>query len=242
MSSNRFIKEVVAFVKEYLPNAKWQMEKDYAVLYLDENKKSVCFLANNALSTMHDIAHRFYIIEYFWEKNKESSKSRLCSLMGVTKRIHARQCVLKRIDKTMAKSFVDANHTMGYAGSYYNYGLFLKDELVAVACFSKGRRMDRLPEDKKSFELIRFCNKNFYTVVGGLSKLIHNFEVEHAPGDMMTYVDIAWGEPYAYYALGFVLDKITPSVTTSIPQLNATAIEFTNKGNYKLIKHLGESI
>ena len=162
--------------------------------------------------------------------------------MGHTKRIHARQCILIRIDKKSASAFIDAYHIMGYAASYYNYGLFLKGELVAVACFSKGRRMNRLPQDKKSFELIRFCNKNFYTVVGGLSKFIHHFEIEHMPGDIMTYVDIAWGQPSAYYTLGFVLDKITPSVIRTIPQNDKAVIEFADMGNYKLIKYLNESI
>lgn len=97
--------------------------------------------------------------------------------------------------------------------------------------------MRRLKEGKKSYELIRFCSKNESTVVGGLSKLIRHFEKFQSPGDIMTYVDISWGEPHAYYALGFVLDSITPPISCSLNTSSNTTIEYWNKGNYKLIKH-----
>ncbi len=238
MPSSYFIQDVTAFVKGYMPEAIWEIKKDYTILYLNERNKSVCFIGNQGLDNMHLLNHRFYITEFAWQKNKEASKSRLSSLMGLTHRIHARQCTLSRIDKITAKNFINENHTMGYAASYYHYGLFLKNELAAVACFSKGRRMNRLPPGKKSFELIRFCNKNFHTVIGGLSKLIHLFEKEYSPGDIMTYVDIAWGQPNAYYALGFVLDKVTPSIALHDIMPDGEVIEYRNKGNYKLIKHL----
>lgn len=238
MKSEEFIQEAISFVKTYLPEAKWQISPDCAVLFLDDETKSICFLPNSELNSMSSMTYRFYITEFHWQKNKEASKSRLCSLLGITKRIHARQCIISRIDKKIAGNFVNENHTMGYASSYYNYGLFRKDILVAVACFSKGRRMNRLPGGERSFELIRFCNLNYHTVVGGLSKLIHYFEQTHLPGDIMTYVDRAWGEPNAYYALGFTLDKITPGVITKIDGKGVQEIEFTNKGNYKLIKHI----
>ena len=207
MVTDGFIKEVVSFVKLYCPYAKWEIGKYDAVLQLDDGKRTICFSVNPMPDVIQNAKHNYYITSQLWNKNKEALKSRLCSLMGVTKRIHARQCLIKKITKAEARIFVDLNHTMGYAEANFNCGLFFKDELVAVACFSKGRRMNRLPADKRSFELIRFCNKNFYTVVGGLSKLIRYFEETHSPGDIMTYIDRSWGEPNAYYALGFVLDK-----------------------------------
>ncbi len=237
MYSEGFIEEAISLVKEFLPEANWQMETDYAILFLKEKNKTICFITNVALHKIPVLKFRHYITEFHWNSNREASKSRLCSLMGVTKRIHARQCTLGRISRTEAKLFVDANHTMGYANSYFNYALFYKQDVVAMACFSKGRRMDRLPQNKKSFELIRFCNKNYFTVVGGLSKLIHYFEEEQKPGDMMTYVDMVWGEPDTYYALGFVLDQITPAITITIQSLGEMENEYTNKGNYKLIKN-----
>jgi hypothetical protein len=97
--------------------------------------------------------------------------------------------------------------------------------------------MNRLPAGEKSFELIRFCNKNYHTVVGGLSRLIHNFAETYKPGDIMTYVDISWGAPSAYYSLGFVLDSISPSLTVTVIRNDLPDLEFINKGNYKLIKH-----
>ena len=238
MYSNVFIEEVVAWVKEKLPGAHLNIENEFAWLWLDSQKKSICFVGNEKLHQISEMDFTYYITEFHWGGNKEASKSRLCSLLGVTQKIHARQCIVRRISKPEAKLFLDTNHTMGYASSYFHYGLFLKDELVAIASFSKGRRMNRLPENKKSFELIRFCNKNFYTVVGGLSKLVHTFEEEQKPGDIMTYVDKLWGEPHAYYALGFLLEQVTAPLVLKIAFHDAVPIHFTNKGNYKLIKHI----
>jgi hypothetical protein len=238
MPERNFIKDAVSFVNEYLPHANWELEKDRAALLLTPPLKSILFLNNTALHMISESLHSHIITEYSWNKNQLATQSRICSILGVTSRIHARQTIVKKISKAVAKIFVDTNHMMGYAQSHLSYGLFTKDAMVAVACFSKGRKMDRLPTDKRSYELVRFCSKNFHTVVGGLSKLIHHFEKERTPGDIMTYVDRTCGEPHAYYALGFVLDKVSEPLTISIMKENEIKTNFTNKGNYKLIKHL----
>lgn len=237
MKSESFLKEVNAFVATRWPDASWEIHPDFAVLYHDDRKKSICFLTNKAVSKMPHLPYRFYFIEALWYQRLEASQSRLCSILGITQRIHARQCGIARVSKPVAQQFVNTNHTMGYANCYYHFGLFLKEELVAIACFSKGRQMRRLEEGKKSYELIRFCSKNDFTVVGGLSKLIRHFENFQSPGDIMTYVDISWGEPHAYYALGFILDSITPPISCSLNIDPNTTIEYWNKGNYKLIKY-----
>ncbi len=237
MSANSFLKEVMQYVEELVPSAKWETGNGYALLLLDNDARSICFLSDTEIKKMHSSVTGYFILEYFWNKNKDASKSRLCSILGMTSKIHARQCSLSRIDEKQARTFIDHNHIMGYAKSYLSYGLFLKNELVAVACFSKGRKMHRLPPGKYSFELIRFCNKNHFTVVGGLSKLIHHFADAHKPGDIMTYVDISWGLPSAYYSQGFVLDSVSPSITITVIRNGLPDLEFLNKGNYKLIKH-----
>jgi hypothetical protein len=81
--------------------------------------------------------------------------------------------------------------------------VFFKEDLVAVASFSKGRKMDRLPEDRRSFELIRFCCKSGITVTGGLTRLVKNFAIEKNAGDIMTYVDKQLSDGRSFMHAGF---------------------------------------
>ena len=124
-----------------------------------------------------------------WEGKQGIILSRINSLLGQNKRVHGRACDIKLLDKNTAETFLNQHHIMGFAKSYYKLGLYKNDELVAIATFSKGRKMNRLPDGKKSFELIRFCNASGLTVVGGLSKLIHHFIKLTNAGDIMTYID-----------------------------------------------------
>lgn len=117
--------------------------------------------------------------------------------------VFARNCETRKISKSQAEEFISCHHLMGSTESAYNSGLFLKGELLAVASFSKGRKMDRLSEDKRSFELIRFCCKSGISVTGGLTKLIKNFCLEKNAGDIMTYIDKQWSSGNSFIKAGF---------------------------------------
>lgn len=125
------------------------------------------------------------------------------SKLGLNKTIFARSCELKKIEKKTAGEFLDNFHLMNSTQSAFNYGLFYKGELMSVASFSKGRKMNRLPEDKRSFELIRFCSRQGITVTGGLTKLVKNFCREKNAGDVMTYVDKQFSDGASFVKAGF---------------------------------------
>jgi hypothetical protein len=129
--------------------------------------------------------------------------SMLRSKLQLNKKVFARNCIIKKINSPEAKVFLNEHHLMGYANSAYHIGLFLKDELIGVASFSKGRKMNRLEVHERSYELVRFCSKSGLTVTGGLSKLIAHFVEEKHPGDIMTYIDKQFGEGESYIKCGF---------------------------------------
>jgi hypothetical protein len=126
------------------------------------------------------------------------------SRLGLNKKVFARKCSVQKVSKELAEAFLDRYHLMNSTQSAYNYGLFLEDELVAVASFSKGRKMNRLPDDKRSYELIRFCCKDGITVTGGLTKLLNFFCIEKKAGDVMTYIDKQFSEGESFVKAGFV--------------------------------------
>lgn len=125
------------------------------------------------------------------------------SKLKLNKPVFARNCEVRKTDKKTAEHFTDRYHLMGSTNSAYNLGLYFEDNLIAIASFSKGRKMDRLPEDKRSFELIRFCCKSGISVSGGLTKLIKNFYLEKNAGDIMTYVDKQWSNGDSFVKAGF---------------------------------------
>jgi len=125
------------------------------------------------------------------------------SKLGLNTRVFARNCVVKKITKPDAESFLDQYHIMRSTQSASNYGLFFKDELIAVASFSKGRKMNRLASHERSFELIRFCCKDGITITGGLTKLVKNFCRDKQAGDVMTYVDRQFSDGQAFVKAGF---------------------------------------
>ncbi|MCU0443041.1 MAG: hypothetical protein MUE96_11635 [Bacteroidia bacterium] len=152
---------------------------------------------------------------HVWEdvhkRNPDLVVSRIAALLGIRKRIHARTGLVKRIDKPTAKLFCETNHMQGYANAYYHLGLFVKDELVAIALFSKGRNMKDEENVYRSYECVRFASLKGTTVAGGLGKLLAAFKASVHPDHVMTYVDRDWGTGSGFIKLGFSLSRTTPA-------------------------------
>jgi len=140
--------------------------------------------------------------DYFL-REPEKLAAHIQSKLGLNERVFARKCEVRRISKIAANDFLNRYHFMNSTQCAFAYGLHSDDKLLAVATFSKGRKMNRLKEHERSYELIRFCCKGGITITGGLSKLIKAFEREKAPGDIMTYVDRLLSEGEAFKKAGF---------------------------------------
>ena len=127
----------------------------------------------------------------------------ILSKLKLNKTIFARSCEVKRVNKKHAEEFLNQYHIMNSTQSAFNLGLYYQDELIALASFSKGRKMNRLQAHERSFELIRFCCKSGITVTGGLTRLIKNFCAEKSAGDIMTYVDKQLSDGTSFIRAGF---------------------------------------
>ncbi|MCC6370297.1 MAG: hypothetical protein IT236_04755 [Bacteroidia bacterium] len=150
----------------------------------------------------------------------EKILSMLGSKLGMNATVFARNCRVIKVERPEAEAFLNKYHVMGATQSGFNSGLYYKNELVALASFSKGRKMNRLREDQRSYEMIRFCCKSGITVTGGLTKLVKNFCIDKNAGDIMTYVDKQFSEGTSFIKSGFkfhsekepnyfLVDKIT---------------------------------
>ncbi|MGY3054116.1 hypothetical protein ACVWYG_002319 [Pedobacter sp. UYEF25] len=154
---------------------------------------------------------------------------RFCSFCKLNTSIHGRKTHFERISKPVAEAFLNVNHLQGYASSRFKYGLFLQQQLVAVATFSSTRKMN-YGEEYLSIELIRFAVKSGCSVIGGLSKLIMGHYRLHPTTDIMTYIDRDWGKGLAFEQLGF------KQVDATAPQFFRLSEDFQrNKASSSLI-------
>lgn len=147
-----------------------------------------------------------WILQQEWLQYKSTIViSKIVNRLGLSERLHARKCQVTRIDKTKAQQFLNKYHFHGASGSKYRLGLIHDDELVALATFST----PRLIESKKSAGLSRFCVKEFYSIPGGLDKLL-KFYIRNFPCDnIFTFVDTDWSGGEGFKKVGFkeVLDS-----------------------------------
>lgn len=114
-----------------------------------------------------------------WITNKSSIvKSIILSKLGIyDERIGASKCKFSEVSSQDARKFLDENHIQGFCSSTIRYGLFYKDELVALMCFKKSHN----PSSKNNigWELLRFCTKINTQIVGGAERLLSHFRENH---------------------------------------------------------------
>lgn len=122
------------------------------------------------------------IFEDEWRDKKEIVKSILLSAIGVYERkVFARKCIVKEIDKKVSNSFLDENHLNGSVMTAQKaFGLFLGKELLQVITVGK----NRFTRDGK-LELLRMATKLNTQVVGGFSKILKDSGIP----EIESYVD-----------------------------------------------------
>ena len=152
-----------------------------------------------------------HIFEDEWVEKKEICKSILKNTIGLTeKKIYARKCEIKTVSPSEARSFLDANHIQGFCSSSHRYGLYNNGILVSLMTFGGNRICLGGKKKKSEYELLRFCNTRFSSVVGGASRLFKHFVQTQSPKKVTSYCDIRWGSGRLYEVLGFKRLKDTP--------------------------------
>ena len=53
------------------------------------------------------------------------------------------------------------------------------------------------------YELLRFCNKKDYSIIGGASKIFKHFIKKYSPSEVVTYADRRWSKGKLYEELNF---------------------------------------
>ncbi len=177
-------------------------ELPYDLIYITQSPPKGDFHSEKKLITIDAIVFQHAAQKIF---------DRLKVQAGLARRIYARETVVVRIDKRIAVNFLDEYHLQSSLPGKYRYGLYYQGELFAVAVFSGARIMRDISDSHRSFELLRFCQKSNYIVVGGLSKLLKEFIREFQPQDIMTYADLSWTQESSLQKLGFKIKGKLPA-------------------------------
>lgn len=144
-----------------------------------------------------------FLYEDRWMRVGENVRKRILAHLGRFRSIFARNCRVKKLDTPQANEFLSRYHAYGAARSKYRYGLFCKDELVAVASFSAGRPMLRECGTVESFEWVRYASLPDVRISGGMGKLLQAFVDDIHPDEVMSYADLEWSDGSVYRTLGF---------------------------------------
>ena len=117
--------------------------------------------------------------------------------LGLNKKIFARKCEIREVDSNTAERFLKENHLQGYCVAKYRFGLYYENVLVSLMTFGKSRY-----NKNYDWELLRFCSKKGYNIVGGASKLLSHFRKQYS-GSIISYANRRWSNGHLYETLGF---------------------------------------
>ncbi|MBO6271662.1 hypothetical protein J6O48_02645 [bacterium] len=113
--------------------------------------------------------------------------------------LYARNCIIKEISYIEAKDFINQYHLQGYTIDKIRLGLFYNNELVSVMTFGKSR----FNKNENETELIRYCVKSNYKIIGGASKLFKYFINNYSFNKIISYAEADISIGTLYKKLGF---------------------------------------
>lgn len=140
----------------------------------------------------------FTIFEDEWINSSEKITQFILSNIGKYNiKIGARECEIIKVEKEIAKSFLDIYHIQGSPQNIESaVGILYNGELVSIMSFAKHHRGNDI------MVLNRYCTKSGVLVVGGASKMISHCGYN----EFITWSDNRFSNGSLYETLGFIKD------------------------------------
>lgn len=189
----------------FIPSKKLAIEYNsfYYHSYSEDDKRKDRHYEKTAASENAGI-NLVHVFQDEWLNKHEIVKSMISHRLGVAKRrIFARKCSVREIDKRTAKIFLNANHIAGVAPAFCHLGLFLNEELISVLSlrrpFNKKYRIENVAE------IARFASALNTSVVGGLGKLMKAATqkcIDVGFHGILSYADLRYGRGHCYEHVG----------------------------------------
>jgi hypothetical protein len=176
-----------------------------------------------------------------WQNKEKIILSKLTHLCGFSKKIHARKTLIQNVNREDCEIFFLENHLNQPLIGYKRIGLYLNNEMIALASFAKRRKFR---DNTYSSELLQFATQDGIHINGGLSKLIKHFRISHSFDTLMTYIDLDWSNGEKFSKIGFKIDSIKAPVyfkkteSTNLRKISSQKTDIFNLGNIKSIQYL----
>jgi hypothetical protein len=193
----------------YIPELKLAIE--YNGVYFHSDKFKSKTYHSDKTKECNDLGIRVvHIWEGDWKYKQDIIKSNLLNIIGKTpNKIYARKCEIREVSSKECIEFLTNNHLQGNCNSKIRIGLYYNNELVSIMTFGKYRKSLGKIAQVNEYELLRFCNKLNYTIIGGASKLFNYFIKNYNPVKILSYANRDWSNGNLYKILGFKLLNIT---------------------------------
>lgn len=193
----------------YLPDLNIAIEYN-GVYWHSELYKERNYHLDKFLKCKEKGIHLIQIWEDDWFYKQDIVKSRLANILNfTTNKIFARKCVIKEVKYKNISKFLFDNHLQGEFKSKINLGLYYNNELVSVMTFGGLRKNLGSKKEDNVYEMLRFCNKLNYSIIGGASKLFKYFIKTYNPLKIISYANIDYSNGHLYTTLDFNFDKRT---------------------------------
>lgn len=182
----------------YLPDFNFAIECNGSYWHSELNGKDKSYHLSKSNICKEKNIHLIHLWHHTWVNNNTLAKSRIKAKIGMNNRIYARKCKMNIVGTETAKEFLNNNHLQGHCTASDRFGLFYERELVALMTFGKSRFDKNI-----QWELLRYCSKLNYNIIGGASRLFKTFMHTYDCPSVISYSDRSWNSGNLYNRLGF---------------------------------------
>jgi hypothetical protein len=149
-----------------------------------------------------------YVFSDEWSDRRIACESFAQSRAGIfERRMGARKCVVREVEKAEARKFLDEFHIQGANHlSLVVFGLFVGEELIGVLSLGRHHRQGQ----ERRVVLDRLCFRAGVQVVGGSSRMLdraRTWAEEHGYDEILSFSDNRLTPGVVYDRLGFVADS-----------------------------------
>lgn len=192
----------------YLPELKIGFEYN-GVFWHSEQRKDNAYHYEKFKYFQENNINLIQIWEDDWLYKKNIIKSIINNKIGNSKRIFGRKTVIKEVSNKDSIIFLNDNHIQGWCVSKIRYGLYYNDELISIMTFGQKRKNLGNISSNNDYELLRFCNKLNYSIIGGASKLFTKFINRFTVNSIISYSKNDYSSGNLYKKIGFEFDSET---------------------------------
>lgn len=173
----------------WIPSKQLAIEVNGVYWHAEERGKDRNYHVNKTQQCEQQGIHLLQIYDSEWLDPVKQLiiKSKLEHIFGKSKRIYARQCVIRNVTIDQATVFLTENHLQGACPARHKLGLYYQDKLIALATLGVSRF-----NKNYDLELLRYCNLRNHSVIGGLSKLLSHVSKYIQVSTIISYADRRW--------------------------------------------------